>query len=231
MTSGKLHDSLFYLLSCGALRGGRGPGTRSMSTQQQQTDLGIEMYAGSIGDKERIATQLQLDWFSQVLEQDLSICNNCFSKREDTARHFRSCGGATVGGGSHEDGTADLFCTKCEAGTGKPSLHREYDHIVTEITPGLKSECAGTVGREWDEQSPLQKSGSTVSFSRLITHIGQRLEELNYEIDDWDELRLTAEGLKDDHPNRDRAIFARVFSEAVEKEYSANQFDTVSIGE
>lgn len=173
------------------------------------------MYAGSNNKgKERIATELQVQWFKQVLEQDLRICNNCFSKREDLARHFRSCGGATVGGGPHDDGTADLFCTNCEAGTGKQPLHREYDHIDTTITPGLKRECAGTVGRTWSEQEPLPKTGSVVSFARLITNIGQRLEEEGYTINDWDELRDRAERLKDLHPNRDRRILARVFSES-----------------
>lgn len=203
-----------------------------MSTQQQHQERGLcdEMYAGQRKDgKERIATDLQKDWFKQVLEFNIEICNNCFAKREDTARHFRSCGGSTTGGGEHQDATADLFCTTCEAGTGKAPLHREYDHIATEIPPGLKSECAGTIGREWCESTPLPKSGGTVSFARLITNIGQRLEEAGYEIEDWDDVRHRAESLKDDHPNRDRAIFARVFSELTRKEFTTADFQTVPL--
>ena len=203
-----------------------------MSTQHQhqQHASGGEMYAGRTENgKERIATEFQIEWFKQVLEQDLGICNNCFSKREDAARHFRPRGGATVGGGSHHDATADLFCKTCEAGTGKDSLHREYEHIVTGATPRLKSESAGTVGRDWSEGAPLPKNGRVVSFNRLITRIGQRLEEAGYEIADWDGVRARAQGLKDDYPARDRVIFARVFSEAVDRQYASPGFKTVTV--
>lgn len=210
------------------------------------------MYAGVDEDgKERIATELQEDWFTRVLEHDLAICNNCFSKREDEARHFRTSGGSTAGGGARQDATADLFCTECSAGTGKPGLYRphegewddeaeewttesgrpnvDYSNVHCQLGQRFIDDMGGTIGREWSEAEPLPKSGQLVSFHRLITHIGQRLEERGYEIEDWDELRETAERLKDEHSNRDRAIFARVFSDQVEKLYPENSFDTIQV--
>lgn len=227
-----------------------------MSTQQPEQAVqdgpgSIELYAGVDDGKQRIATQLQLDWFKQQLEHELAICNNCFSKREDSASHFRSTGGATAGGGAHQDATADLFCTNCDAGTGKVSLHRphdgewdeeegewttesgrpavDYSNVHSHLGERFIRDMAGTIGREWNEGQPLPKTGSLVSFSRLITNIGQRLEESGYEITDWDSLRENAERLKTEHPNRDREILARVFSEAVENHYTENEFETVTI--
>lgn len=210
------------------------------------------MYAGTTDDgKERIATELQTDWFTRVLEHDLAICNNCFSKREESARHFRSSGGAVAGGGARQDATADLFCTTCEAGTGKPGLYRphagewddeneewttesgrpavDYSNVHCQLGQRFIDDMAGTVGREWDESNPLPKNGQLVSFHRLVTNIGQRLEEQGYEIDDWDALRDAAVTLKEAYPANDRAIFARVFAEHVERLNPTPEFEVVAI--
>lgn len=185
-----------------------------MSIQQTPQSRARVQYAGADQNgKARIATRHQLAWFADLLERDPAICNNCFAKREDHARHFRGLGGATVGGAPWDDANADRFCSECEAGMGVPTRDAPaYFRGRDELPPSMHSEMAGTISRDWDEETALPKEGGVVSLSRLISRIGQRLEERGYVVE-WDAARELAEELKDRHPNRDRVILARVFAE------------------
>lgn len=174
----------------------------------------------------RIATKHQVAWFEAELEHDPAICNNCFAKRDDDASYFRALGGAVTGGPPWAAANADRFCTVCEAGMAvppreAPSYFRGADHLP----PAMHSEMAGTVGREWGnpdrdrdrdrdwgKDEPLPKTGGVVSLSRIITRVGQRLEDRGYVVE-WDAARDLAEELKNRHANRDRVILARVFAE------------------
>lgn len=77
----------------------------------------------------------------------------------------------------------------------------------TNLTQRAAREALGSVGREWSEQEPMPKRGSTPSLFRVLCNAADRLDEKGFNVN-REKAKIHAELMKDEAPSQDRAILA-----------------------
>lgn len=95
--------------------------TDSTSTATTRTDR-------QPATSDRFVAPAKLDWFHQLLECDLRVCNNCLAARVPEADSVRECydyfrtPGCSDTGSPRGDQNADVWCQHCGAGIGTDDL-------------------------------------------------------------------------------------------------------------